>query len=82
MNQMQLEKVRLSRSTSITSKVKAKNGGNKTLAMNAAKGESNILIQGESGTGKEVIARAIHQMSSRADQPLSRSIVPLFLKIY
>lgn len=41
----------------------------KTLAMNAAKGESNILIQGESGTGKEVIARAVHQMSSRADQP-------------
>ncbi len=30
---------------------------------------ANILIQGESGTGKELIARAIHQQSTRNDKP-------------
>ncbi len=34
-----------------------------------AKTRTNVLITGESGTGKELIARAIHQKSSRSDKP-------------
>ncbi len=32
--------------------------------------DSSVLIQGESGTGKELLARIIHQMSSRANNKL------------
>ncbi len=35
-----------------------------------APGEARVLVTGESGTGKELIARAIHNMSSRRSQPL------------
>ncbi|RPJ79978.1 MAG: PAS domain S-box protein [Deltaproteobacteria bacterium] len=34
-----------------------------------AASDSNVLIQGETGTGKEVIARAIHNQSSRKNKP-------------
>src|SRR6185295_14130714 len=34
--------------------------------------DTTVLITGESGTGKELVARAIHESSSRKDKPLVR----------
>jgi two-component system response regulator PilR (NtrC family) len=39
------------------------------LIQNIAPQPSRVLITGESGTGKELVARAIHENSSRAKQP-------------
>lgn len=40
------------------------------IAQRAAKSDLPVLIHGESGTGKEILARAIHQCSSRGDRVL------------
>ncbi len=40
------------------------------LIQKVAQTKSNVLILGESGTGKELVARSIHDNSSRKDHPL------------
>ncbi len=40
------------------------------IVQQVAPTRATVLLQGESGTGKEVIAKAIHQLSPRARQPL------------
>jgi two-component system response regulator HydG len=39
------------------------------LAKRVASSQANILISGESGSGKEVIARAVHDLGDRKDNP-------------
>lgn len=40
-----------------------------TILPQIAESDSTCLIEGESGTGKELVAKAIHQLSSREDKP-------------
>jgi DNA-binding NtrC family response regulator len=39
------------------------------LIARVAEANATVLIRGETGTGKELVARALHEMSARRDQP-------------
>ena len=53
---------RLSGQTQVMQQVRA-------LVERVARGMAPVMVQGESGTGKELVARAIHEVSARAEQP-------------
>jgi transcriptional regulator with PAS, ATPase and Fis domain len=40
-----------------------------TILPQIAESDSTVLVQGETGTGKELLARAVHNLSSRRDKP-------------
>ena len=47
-----------------------------SLARQVAASDTTVLIRGESGTGKGVLARVIHEWSTRADRPFATVSCP------
>ncbi len=45
-------------------------GDMQQMIVTVAPAEATVLVTGESGTGKELVARALHNGSTRADKPL------------
>ncbi len=76
MQQLRSENVRLRREIEHANEIDSIIGRSPKMqdVLNAvrtvARSDSNILIEGESGTGKERFAKALHQLSPRADRPL------------
>jgi PAS domain S-box-containing protein len=49
------------------------------LILNAAATNANVIVYGDSGTGKELVAKAIHEMSSRSEKgfvPVNCAAIP------
>ncbi len=44
----------------------------KNIIEQVADSELTVLIRGESGTGKEIVARMLHTLSGRADEPFTK----------
>jgi two-component system response regulator AtoC len=44
----------------------------KNIIEQVADSELTVLIRGESGTGKEIVARMLHNLSGRADEPFTK----------
>ncbi len=44
----------------------------KNIIEQVADSELSVLIRGESGTGKEIVARLLHTMSNRSEQPFTK----------
>ncbi len=47
-----------------------------SIASRAAESNASILITGENGTGKEVLAKAVHYISPRKDEPFTAVNIP------
>ncbi|MEM6843150.1 MAG: sigma-54 dependent transcriptional regulator [Bacteroidota bacterium] len=75
LSQRQVKKKRVATVSSATPKMVGKSEAIRQvfqLISKVAPTDANILILGENGTGKDLVAQAIHQQSTRKNQPLVR----------